>query len=323
MRRTHATLIAATAAALAATVTLATLAWLHPATPDGTAGGTGGTGTPAPSKTAITGQRRTQLETTATRLEHAMRDWGTDPTITPDSLKGLDAADALNRLRGHAPDPHALDGMLATPMPDGAGPAAPNPNCSRTGQPMWTCATWADAGAWWAGQAWGYGARWTDGPHVDVTGTDSVEVTGTVTAIMVGQDTFTSTSWSAITPAWRQWPIHDTITFDRAMRADVTHANDDPWWVDPLLTVWDGTMAGRMDTGTRVAIPVTGSPDWPGLMWDGVTEPLEVPATMGDLDGRVDWRLWDGLALAGLDDAQKEQLKQQCARDYGGTCPLF
>lgn len=252
--------------------------------------------------TTMGGEETRDLTGDAIRLEHAMRDWGTDPAIDPASLKGQDAGTVLSMLRGSSPSTPIADLIAFTPEAD-AGPHAPNPACNGADDPSILCTGWKDAGEWWHGQAWGYGARWADGPTATVNADGTVTVEGTVRTIMVGRDTFgvdADAQWKAVTPAWESYPVVDIISFDADGKATkVVHTKPDPWWTDPWLDKWDGNMASALATGTRIAIPVTGTLAYDGLLWDTETERLPTPATMGDLDGKVDWALWDGLSHPG------------------------
>lgn len=253
--------------------------------------------TPAPaSSTAapvIDMAARRMREETAARFETTLRDWGADAAAAPDTWAGRSAADTLKALRTGAdmsiPDPTVVSSVT---VPDGAGPDAPSPDC-RDRPHSAQCHTRPRMRDWWAANAWTVGARFTDGPHVTVADDgDKAHVTGTVRAILLqGGDTFHDGDWWALTPAWRDFRIDDTLRFgtDGTVRAWEPHGADH-WWLAPALTTWDETMPAVMSGGDRVAIPVRGRPVMDG-QWPGIAL-MDTPRSTTDMDGAVDFTLW-------------------------------
>ena len=236
-----------------------------------------------------------QLADTAIRFEQQARNWGTDPNLNLDQVKTMDQAVFLGQTR--MPDPTMPDMSRLTVLhpADGQGPDGPSPAC-REDETSAICNTYQTAGAWWRQQAWAAGTRWVDGPHVTING-NTAQVTGQVRSMLIQPgDSFHSTDYWAITPAWQTNTIDDTLTFTRDGRiSGFTPHGANHWWVNPWYTTWDDSMANSMAAAERVAIPVKGRPV---MNLYPSTDVMRAPQTPADLDGIVDWRLWNGICLA-------------------------
>lgn len=303
-------------AAIGIAVALAVAGWglwtvTHPAEP--------ATKTPASAtaKAKAKAERKKAAKRTATAsksdmdaavaAEHAMRDWGVDPTTDPASFKLKNASDVLQTLR--TPDmparPGALDPIAVT---DDDGPNAPSTWCRSGSKGL--CSDMGTSIAWLKNELWGVGSRWTDGPTASAEPDGRVRVTGTVRAVLVTQgDTLTGDGWSLLTPAWRDYDIDDLLTVENGKVVKVTHEGDDGWWYDPWLDDWtDGNPVDDMDDGTRVAIPVSGRLAFNGVSPTGLTGSLTCPGTFADMDGKIDWSLTKDLPVtAGDTDMDGQQ----------------
>ena len=249
------------------------------------------TASPTPSPTVTV----EQLTGTAIRFEQQARNWGTDPNLNLDQVKTMDQATFLNQTR--LPDITVPDLNQTTILQPtvGQGPEGPSPAC-QTDETSAICNTYKTAGEWWRQQAWATGTRWVDGPHVTING-NMAQVTGQVRSMLIQPgDSFHSTDYWAITPAWQTNTINDTLTFTTDGRiSSFTPHGANYWWVNPWYTTWDDSMANSMATAERVAIPVKGQP---AMNLYPSTDVMRAPQTQADLDGIVDWRLWDGICLA-------------------------
>lgn len=234
----------------------------------------------------------TQDKTLIHDFTHAMRDWGTNPLTDLKTLARQPAATVLTRLRFTIPDTNPLTNL--TTLPTKRGPYAPNPACTISPQ-SYSCRTWPTSGVWMRAQTWALGSHWVNEPTIRVTD-NRIHVTGTVRAIILGDDDrYTSENdWHALTPAWQDYPIDDQITIHNGKITAVISLNNDYWWINPYLLAWDDTVAANISQGQRVAIPVKGQPVMT-LDHDLTTPVLRAPVSMGDLGGRVDWSLWNGL----------------------------
>lgn len=244
---------------------------------------------------------------TAVAVEHAMRDWGTDPTIDPAGLAMKGSAEVLSTLRTPAPGarPAALSFIGASRR---AGPDAPTEWC-REGQDG-LCADMGTFRSWLTNEVWGVGSRWTATPKATAQAGGVVRVTGTVRSILVTRgDRLTGAGWSLLTPAWRDHSIDDLVTVRNGVAVKVIHMGDDDWWNDPWLDDWtSGDVVESMDGGTRVAIPVVGTLSFDGMNPSGLTGSLTCPGTFADMDGRIDWSLTEDLPVtAGQTDRGGQQ----------------
>lgn len=236
---------------------------------------------------------------TAVRLEHAMRDWGTDPTINPKDLARQDATVALARLKGSIPKTNPVKDLLpASMINDDEGPDGRSPICRDNPDSM-ACSGIPTARDWLTREAWAYGAKWTKGPTAVADG-DAILVTGTVrTVLLQDDDSFAAGDWHAITPAWRDYEIRDRITMRDGKATRIESLNADPWWISPWLHRWDRDMPAGVGAGERMAIPVRGAPSM-NLAHDGYGRILKGPVTQADLNGKVDWSLWSDIPMASV-----------------------
>ena len=261
----------------------------------------------------------------AIRFEHAMRDWGTDSLIDPDTLARRDVDDVLAQLKGSIPDGNPLRDLTTVDLneeyygPDGEAPACYEDTELANAV---ACAATPKARDWWAYEAYGYGSRWKSGPEATIDGKDII-VSGTVRAILVqDDDSFSSGEYYAITPAWRDYEVRDRLAVKDGKVTSFTHELPDYWWIDPFTTSWSLSMAGSLAVGERVVIPVKGKPDM-HLSHMGTVEVLHGPVTQADLDGEADWHLWDGLIQVGITTEQGDAMMQECMEKYVDDCPLL
>ncbi|MBT1162765.1 hypothetical protein [Bifidobacterium sp. SO1] len=263
---------------------------------------------------------------TIIKLEHAMRDWGSDATVEAGSYAKQDASTVLTQLRGDIdektnPISQYVDPSVITVK----GPNGPNPVCpDGQNKGMYICEQAPNAARWWHLQAWAYGSRWGDGPTVNQLSDDQAEVTGTVRSILLTRgDSFIGNGYAAITPAWKDYQIKDTITVNKGKITKIENGNTDYWWISPWLHDWNRDMIEALaDGSTRIAIPVKGTVDYTGLQNDGITKILRTPGTMGDMNGTVDWSLWNGISMTTTEE-QGDKLMQECKEKYGDDCPLL
>lgn len=248
------------------------------------------------NKHTPTPQQQARQRQQATNYETQMRTWGTNPLAPAKQYAKQNAADLLNTLKTPPLGDNPLTSQTSSNLTSDpqTGPTAKSPLCVShpDGDPCQQTPTSLD---YWNTENYAMGSTWKK-PPVAKTNTDgTITVTGTVTAILIQDtDTFTSGDWHAITPAWRDYKINDRITITDGKITDITHMGDDHWWINPWLDAWDENMSESMAHGTRIAIPVNGQPEM-NLTHAGGETLLAAPATMGDMDGDVDWSLWDGL----------------------------
>ena len=95
------------------------------------------------------------------------------------------------------------------------------------------------------------------------------------------------------------YDINDELTIANGKISGMNINGDNPWWINPWLTRWDNNMADDLSEGTRIAIPVKGDPEM-GLAHSSMTPILKGPVTQSDLDGKVDWHLWDSVPMASV-----------------------
>lgn len=256
---------------------------------------------------------------TVIQYEHAARDWGTDANIDPNKLSKQDARQVLDQLRGSVPDQNPLTAFGIQPSPN-AGPYATSYICQQdpNGELCKEQPTMRD---WWTGQAWAYGSRWVNEPEAKADGT-VIRVTGKVKAILLqDDDAFASSGFSALTPAWNTYDVEDEVTVSDGKIASVKHLKNNPWWIDPYEQAWNNSMGQAMNDTVRIAIPVTGDTSM-NLRHDVLSPILQGPQTMGDLSGKVNWQLWDGIQM-GQTQEEGDKMMQQCKEKYGDKCPLL
>lgn len=256
----------------------------------------------APDATAPVSAREVR-EANAVRFEQLWRTYGADSTIDPKEFAHRPAKDVLNALRVTDYTPPDWSAVSTIQRNSDYGPTGSNPACQGTTN-SFSCMAYPTVGEWWVQQAWGSGSRWIEGPTVEHTGEHTATVTGVVRAILVEPgDTFHSTDTYALTPSWQDYPVSDELTFDTDGKVSEVSSNQpSPWWVSPWNQLWDTNMNRIMANGRRVAIPVQGQP----VMDINPTQPvMRAPATQADLDGKVDWSLWEGMCMASCGDQQQ------------------
>lgn len=244
------------------------------------------TATPQVDETA-----RNERAQTAIRVERAMRDWGTDANIPASAYAYKNTNEALAMLHANPVSGNPLKELTDISIDEAWGPDAASRPCQlgMTG----ICASTPTIGQWWAKEAYAYGSRWVEEPHAELLEDGNVAVSGNVRAILLQDgDTYNAHDWYALTPAWRAYPVKDTVVFDKDGNVTaVRHYAPDYWWIDPYLRAWDNNMAASVGQGTRQVIPVKGQPHMnldhmPSGRW------LRGVENMGAMDN-VDWTLWD------------------------------
>lgn len=262
------------------------------------------------------------------QAEHAMRDWGSDALKNPADWAKQDASTVLTQLRGDIDEKHnPLTQYVSFQLDDKTGPNGVNPVCpDGNNKGIYLCEQAPNAARWWHMQAWAYGSRWVSEPTVTQLSNNQVEVAGTVKAILLTRgDTMSNGTYSAITPAWTEYAVNDVITVKDGKITKIQHMKVDPWWINPWLHEWDRRMVENMGDNVntqRIAIPVKGTLTYDGLHNDGETRVLKTPVTMGDLDGKVDWSLWDGITMTQTKE-QGDKMMEECKAKYGDDCPLL
>lgn len=263
-------------------------------------------GQPEATASPLSDTQRQDRAATAISLEKTMRNWGTDPTLDLKPLAKQPVEQVAETLHTQPVTTNPLAGseLVAFTIDDDEGPTAPGMYCTDTsGNYEKACANHPTMGDWWSQEAWGYGTRWLGEPQASVNEDGTVRVTGQVRTFLVQDgDTFSGKYW-ALTPAWQTYEVDDTLTFDGEGKVTgVSHAKDNPWWIDPYMSEWDDDMPYELgETGERIAIPVVGAP--PAvikLSYMSGHRQLRGPGTMADLDGKVNWDLFteDGECMA-------------------------
>ena len=241
----------------------------------------------------------------ATQFELKARTWGTDPGI---DINGLSKQDAQT----------VVDGLRTPDFDANEGPDAPSVLCEQNLQNG--CSQYPTMKDWWRAEALASGSKWTDGPHVTVNDDSTMHVTGTVRAMLVQDtDTFNNGTYYAITPAWRDYQIDDTLTVENGKISRILSSGSNDWWLNPWLEHWTTRMADSLANGERKSIPVNGKPAM-NLFHYGVAPMLKGPATQGDLDGKVDWSLWSDIPMQ-APNSELDALTQECIAKYGDQCP--
>lgn len=240
-------------------------------------------------------QQKTMLQNSIT-FEHALRDWGSDPTINPADLAEHDASEVLGRLR--MPDsigdrPQELNGLT---IHDDAGPYAASFICKDKPDSD-TCQANPTSYAWARNDVWGIGSRWIGDPTVEYAGGRKVKVSGTVKSMLATQGDSISYdgTWSAFTPAWKETTISDTLTFDPSYETivNVKSGQENTWWLSPWTARWSNrNLIRSFDSETRVVLPLKGGLDFTGQNPTGLTKTLTCPVTEADMYETADWSYW-------------------------------
>lgn len=248
-------------------------------------------GTPEPSETAADGMRRQH----AIAFEQAARTWGIDPDFDLHSIAGQDGVSVARRLHAEIPEENPIRGSVSFAIDPDAGPDGPSEFC-KTGMEL-LCGQNPTMRQWWPDEAWSWGSKWVQGPQASENADGTVTVTGTVRFMLLQDgEQFSGNGYTGITPAWQDYAIKDVLTIDgegKVSKIDYRGRND--WWINPWLMQWNATApASIAPMARRVCIPVKGDPHIELNHMVGARR-LAVPQTKLDLDGKVDFSLWDGL----------------------------
>lgn len=258
-------------------------------------------------KPVLTDEQKDQNKNVAIQMEKDMRNWGVDSLADPHQWAKQPADQVLAALRTpdniHAP----TDMPTSMKLNQSWGSDAPSYVCN-TSDYQTLCDTMPTAQSWWRNEVWGTGARWVDEPTVKAYDDGKVRVKGKVRAILVTSgDTYSESGYNALTPAWRDYRINDLLTIKNGKVSDIEYLANQHWWINPFLSQWTpDKVADDFGYGTRIAIPVSGSLNWNGMNPTGTTRVLNAPTSMGDMDGDVDWSLWNDLIQAGNTNGQQQ-----------------
>lgn len=244
----------------------------------------------------------------AVQFELAARNWGTDSTIAATDFNRMNADDVLNALRTPDLGDSPIADMIGFQPIEDAGPNAASYVCLNDDYQAF-CQFMPTAQVWWKNEAWGIGTRWIGEPEAKVLGDGTVDVTGTVRTVLVTRgDTFSMNGYNALTPAWQDYEVNDNLTIRGGKVTAIRYRDGiNHWWINPWLNQWTpDRVASNIGEGTRIAIPVSGELNWNGMEPTSITRVLTAPKSMGDMDGTVDWTMWDDLIQAGGTDAQQQ-----------------
>lgn len=244
----------------------------------------------------------------AIRFELAARNWGTDSTIAATDYNRMNASDVLNALRTPDLGDSPIADMISFEPVENAGPDATSYVCLESDYQAF-CQFMPTAQSWWKNEAWGIGTRWIGEPEATVRSDGTIDVKGTVRTVLVTKgDTFSMNGYNALTPAWQDYEINDNLTIQDGKVASIRYRDGiNHWWVNPWLNKWTPDyVAKNIAEGTRIAIPVSGTLNWDGMEPTSITPALRTPKSMGDMDGNVDWTMWNDLIQAGGTDASQQ-----------------
>lgn len=252
--------------------------------------------------------QREALKRQAIQTARDLHEWGADSTIDVTTLNRLNAADAAGRLKGFLADTRP-DSLSDLTVDESAGPDAASIPC--TGDIRGGCQTVPTMRSWMSIEIWGAGARFTAGPTATLSKTPGgVRVQGTLRVMVVQDtDTFSWGDWHALTPAFKDYEIDDMLTFTNGALSAVDQRGERSWLASPWLEPWTDDMSALNASG-RVAIPVKGWLDM-GLTHYRPSHALQAPASQADMDGQVDWSMWNSLISDGLIDVGGSNQKQQ------------
>lgn len=268
--------------------------------------------------TALTDEQKQQHIDLATQFELKARTWGTDPGIDINGLSKQDAQTVVDSLRTPDFGANPLTDLIGFDLDANEGPDAPSVLCEQNLENG--CSQYPTMKDWWRAEALASGSKWMDGPHVTINDNSTMHVTGTVRTILVQDtDTFNNGTYYAITPAWRDYQIDDTLTVENGKISRILSSGSNDWWLNPWLEHWNTRMADSLANGERKSIPVNGKPTM-NLSHYGVAPMLKGPATQGDLDGKVDWSLWSDIPMQ-APNSELDALTQECIAKYGDQCP--
>lgn len=260
------------------------------------------------AKKTLTADENKQNRETAIQFELAARNWGVDSTISASEFSKKSADEVLAALRTPDLGESPIKDMISFQPDENAGANAASYVCTNDDYQAF-CQFMPTAQVWWKNEAWGTGTRWLDTPKAKTLNDGSVEITGKVRTILVTRgDTYSSDGYNALTPAWRDFEINDILTIKNGKVSSIRYERGiNYWWINPWLNQWKpDNVADIIGGGERVAIPVSGTLNWTGMNPTSITRVLKSPNGMGDLDGTVDWSLWDDLIQAGGSDSTQQ-----------------
>lgn len=250
-------------------------------------------------KPVLTDEQKEQNGTIALQMEKDMRNWGADSLADPHQWNKQPADQVLAALR--TPDNIEAPADMPTSMKlnQSWGSDAPSYVCNNSDYQT-LCDTMPTAQSWWKNEVWGTGARWVGDPTVKTYDDGKVRVKGKVRAILVTSgDTYSEGGYNALTPAWKDYQINDLITIEDGKVSNIEYLADQYWWINPFLSQWTpDRVADNFSYGTRIAIPVSGDLNWNGMNPTGITRVLNAPESKGDMDGKVDWSMWDDVTFS-------------------------
>lgn len=255
---------------------------------------------------AATSAQAEENKQTALDFERKIREWGLDSTISASAYAKKPAAEALSELRTPRLDSSPIENMTSVKISENAGSHAASYPCLTKGLQSF-CSAMPTAQDWLSNEIWGIGVRWSDQPTAKMIDEDTVKVTGTVRAVLVTSgDTYKMGGYSALTPAWKDYQVSDTLRIKDGKIASLQSNVDGYWWLNPWMKQWEpDNIADSIGSGDRVAIPVSGNLQWDGMNPTGSTCILKAPVTMADMDGKVNWDLWDGISPTGGSGSQQ------------------
>lgn len=248
----------------------------------------------------LSDKQKEQNKTIALQMEKDMRNWGVDSLADPHQWAKQPADQVLAALRTPDNIETPADMPTSVKINQGWGGNAPSYVCN-TSDYQSLCDTMPTSQVWWKNEVWGTGTRWVKDPTATVLENGKVRVKGKVRSILVTSgDTYSMGGYNALTPAWRDYQIDDILTIKNGKVSDIEYVGNQNWWINPFLTAWTpDRVADSIGEGNRIAIPVSGALNWNGMNPTGITRVLNAPTSMGGMDGKVDWSMWDDLIQAG------------------------
>jgi hypothetical protein len=247
----------------------------------------------------LSDKQKEQNKTIALQMEKDMRNWGVDSLADPHQWAKQPADQVLAALRTPDNITAPADMPSSMKMNQSWGSNAPSYVCN-TSDYQSLCDTMPTSQAWWKNEVWGTGTRWVKDPTAKVYDDGKVRVKGKVRTILVTSgDTYSEGDYNALTPAWRDYQIDDLLTIENGKVSDIEYEGAQYWWINPFLSQWTpDKVADSLGYGTRIAIPVSGGLNWNGMNPTGITRVLNAPESKGDLDGKVDWSMWDDVSFS-------------------------
>lgn len=247
--------------------------------------------TAEPSK----GENEDVLLQRAVAFEQAARTWGIDPDIDLQSIAGQDGATVAKQLHTEIPAQNPISESVAFDISPKAGPDGPSEFCKNDMEML--CGVNPTMRQWWPNEAWSWGSKWVQGPQASANEDGTITVTGTVRFMLLQDgEQFSGNGYTGITPAWQDYDIKDVLTFnDEGKITNIDYRGRNNWWINPWLMQWNAKAPESIaPTARRICIPVKGDSHIELNHMVGARR-LAVPQTKLDLDGNVDFSLWDGL----------------------------